>query len=63
MSIKHVDLKMPGGMYVHDPVEVTTTLVGYVPSNASLALKENGTLSLGRDDHRFLLKMIITMVD
>ena len=48
MSIKHVDLKMPGGMYVHDPVEVTTTLVGYVPSNASLALKENWTLSLGR---------------
>ena len=44
MSIKQVDLKMPGGIYVHEPVEVTTTLVGYVPSNASLALQEEGTL-------------------
>ena len=45
MSIKQVDLKMPGGIYVHEPVEGTTTLVGYVPSNASLALQEEGTLS------------------
>ena len=45
MSIKQVDLKMPGGIYVHETVEVTTTLVGYVPSNASLALQEEGTLS------------------
>ena len=40
MSILHVDLKMPGGMYVHPPSFVTTTLVGYVPSKASSALKQ-----------------------
>jgi hypothetical protein len=38
MSILQVDLKMPGGMYVHFPSLVTTTLVGYVPSKASSAL-------------------------
>ena len=33
------DMKMPGGIYVQMPSLVTTTLVGYVASNASLALK------------------------
>ena len=39
MSILHVDLKIPGGTYKHDPLLRTTTLVGYVPSNPSSALK------------------------
>ena len=38
MSILQVDLKIPGGMYVHFPSWVTITLVGYVPSKASSAL-------------------------
>ena len=39
MSILHVDMKMPGGIYVQRPSWVTTTFVGYVPSNDSLALQ------------------------
>ena len=39
MSILQVDLKIPGGMYVQLPLLVTTTFVGYVPSNASSALE------------------------
>lgn len=40
MSILHVDMKIPGGIYVQLPELVTTTFVGYVPSKASLALKK-----------------------
>lgn len=40
MSILHVDLKIPGGTYKHEPLLRTTTLVGYVPSNPSSALKK-----------------------
>lgn len=39
MSILHVDLKIPGGTYKHEPLLRTTTFVGYVPSNPSSALK------------------------
>jgi hypothetical protein len=38
MSILHVDLKIPGGTYKHDPLFRTTTFVGYVPSKPSSAL-------------------------
>lgn len=38
MSILHVDLKIPGGTYKQEPLFLTTTLVGYVPSNPSSAL-------------------------
>ena len=42
MSIGQEDMNMPGGMQEHDPSLETTTLVGYVASNASLALQEEG---------------------
>lgn len=38
MSILHVDLKIPGGTYKHEPLFRTTTFVGYVPSKPSSAL-------------------------
>lgn len=41
MSILHVDLKIPGGTYKHEPLFRTTTFVGYVPSNPSSALQHN----------------------
>ena len=40
--MEKITLKIPGGMYVHVPSEVTTTFVGKVPSKASLALMQNG---------------------
>lgn len=40
MSILHVDLKIPGGTYKHEPLFRTTTFVGYVPSKPSSALLE-----------------------
>ena len=41
-------LKIPGGMYVQVPSEVTTTLVGNVPSKASLALQLTWDLTFFR---------------
>ena len=41
-EMEKITLKIPGGMYVHVPSEVTTTFVGKVPSKASLALMQNG---------------------
>ena len=40
MSIGQEDMNIPGGMYEQDPSLETTTLVGYVASNASLALQK-----------------------
>ena len=45
---KRITLKMPGGMYVQVPSEVTTTLVGNVPSKASLALQLTWDLTFFR---------------
>ena len=45
MSIGQEDLNIPGGIYVQSPALVTTTLVGNVESNASLALKKNNFIS------------------
>lgn len=45
MSILHVLLNIPGGTYRHEPLFRTTTLVGYVLSKPSSALK-NVTLLL-----------------
>ena len=39
-EMEKITLKIPGGMYVHVPSEVTTTFVGKVPSKASLALMQ-----------------------
>ena len=43
ISILQVDLNIPGGIYVQLPLLVTTTFVGYVPSNASSALNRTRT--------------------
>lgn len=39
MSILQVLLNIPGGTYKHVPLLLTTTFVGYVPSNPSSALE------------------------
>jgi hypothetical protein len=39
MSILQVDLNIPGGTYRHEPLFLTTTFVGYVPSKPSSALE------------------------
>lgn len=39
MSILQVDLKIPGGTYKQEPLFLTTTFVGYVPSKPSSALE------------------------
>ena len=39
-EMEKITLKIPGGIYVHVPSEVTTTFVGKVPSKASLALMQ-----------------------
>ena len=43
MSILQVDLKIPGGTDMQEPLLRTTTFVAYVPSKPSSALYKSGT--------------------